>query len=83
MANLFDQANERKKWDATIAQVGQMGYPQNPAQPPAFHIAPAAPPDQLWRRGCSYQQSRCDAATELANARQRMAHQGGDRRRGR
>lgn len=36
MANLFDQANERKKWDATIAQVGQMGYPQNPAQPPAF-----------------------------------------------
>ena len=36
MANLFDQANERKKWDATIAQAGQMGYPQNPAQPPAF-----------------------------------------------
>ena len=36
MANLFEQANERKKWDATIAQVGQMGYPQNPAQPPAF-----------------------------------------------
>lgn len=36
MANLFDKANERKKWDATIAQVGQMGYPQNPAQPPAF-----------------------------------------------
>ena len=36
MANLFDQANERKKRDATIAQVGQTGYPQNPAQSPAF-----------------------------------------------
>lgn len=41
MANLYDQANQRQKWDQTIAQVQKMGYPQNPAQPPAF--SPPAP----------------------------------------
>lgn len=36
MANLYDQATQRQKWDQTIEQVQKMGYPQNPAQPPAF-----------------------------------------------
>lgn len=41
MANLYDQATQRQKWDQTIEQVQKMGYPQNPVQPPA--VAPAPP----------------------------------------
>ena len=41
MANLYDQATQRQKWDQTIEQVQKMGYPQNPVQPLA--AAPAPP----------------------------------------
>lgn len=47
MANLYDQATQRQKWDQTIDQVQKMGYPQNPAQPPAFSPPPPRQPTSV------------------------------------
>lgn len=47
MANLYDQATQRQKWDQTIDQVQKMGYPQNPAQPPAFAPPPPRQPTSV------------------------------------